>query len=361
MNAKTKDILIELAFSLLAIIISFAIGAIVILFIKGDPIEVFGTMFSGAFGTLNNFADTLEYATPLMFTGMAVAFAFRAGLFNIGAEGQLYAAAFAVAVVGFMLKLPPFLHITVVILTALIVGGLWAYVPGVLKAKLGVHEVITTIMMNYIALNLTNYLTMLNVFKQPGQIPQTKDILHSAQFGTMTFLSKYTHLNSGIFIALIAAVIVYFIMTRMKLGYEIKVTGYNPNAAAYGGINHKNKLIIAMVISGALAGLAGAEQVSGVIHHFVSPFPVGLGFMGIAVALLGRNDPFGVIAAALLFGALSAGGTQVDTMTTVPREVIDIIQAIIILFVAGDAFLRKAIVRRLKQRKYRKILEKADV
>lgn len=356
MRKKINNFLIELGFSAVALLISFLVGAIIILVIKQNPIYVFSYLLNGAFGSLDNIADTLEYATPLIFTGLAVAFAFRAGLFNIGAEGQLYVGAFAVAIAGYFIRLPKTPHILIVIVVAAIAGALWALIPAILKSELGVHEVITTIMMNYIALSLTNYLTNLKIFKLPGQIPQTYDILPSARFASITALSEYTKLNTGIFLGILCAIIVYVIIVRTKMGYEIRAVGYNINAAHYGGINYKKKMLIAMLISGALAGLAGAEQVAGVHYHFVSPFPAGLGFLGIAVALLGRNDPIGVVLAAFLFGALSAGGTEVDTMTMVPREVIDIIQAIIILFVTGEVFLRRAIIKKIKSARYKKML-----
>lgn len=363
MHNKLNDLLIDIAFSFLAILISFLLGALVILLIKQNPIYVFGYMLNGAFGSLDNIADTLEYATPLIFTGLSVAFAFRVGLFNIGAEGQLYVGGFAVAIAGYFIHLPALPNIIIIILVAAVVGAAWAYIPAILKAELGVHEVITTIMMNYVALNLTNYLTNVKLFKLPGQVPQTHDIVKTAQFAKLTGLSQYTNLNTAIFLALGVAFVVYLIINKTKLGYEIRAVGANPNAARYGGIDAKKKIIVAMLISGALAGLAGGEQVAGVYHHFISPFPFGFGFLGIAVALLGRNNAFGVVLAGLLFGALSAGGTQVDTMTMVPREVIDIIQAIIIIFVAAEIFLKRAFINKIKNMRYKKLLisdEKAD-
>jgi simple sugar transport system permease protein len=196
-------------------------------------------------------------------------------------------------------------------------------------------------MLNYVAFILTNYFVNLPYFKKPGQIPQTEDVLSTALLPRLTFIYQYTRLNVGFVLAIAAAIGIYVILERTKLGFEIRSVGLNPVASGASGISVVRNTVIAMAIAGSLAGLAGAERVMGVHKHFVSPFPFGYGFAGIAVALLGRNRPFGVVLAALFFGALASGGAQVDMETQVPRELVTVIQAIVIIFVACEYLVTK--------------------
>jgi simple sugar transport system permease protein len=299
-------------------------------------------MVSGSVGSLRSLANTLEEATPLILTGLCVAIAMKCGLFNIGGEGQLVIGAFAAAWVGVKLTgQDPVVHISACIVAAGIAGAIWALVAGVLKARLGSHEVINTIMLNYVAFIATNYLVGMAYFKKPGQIPQTEDVLASAILPRLSFIYRYTRLNLGLIVALAAVVVVFVVLEKTKLGYEIKSVGLNPVASRSAGISVVSNTIIAMGIGGFLAGLAGAERVLGVHKHFISPFPFGYGFAGIAVALLGRNNPFGVLLAALFFGALASGGAQVDMETAVPRELVTVVQAIVIIFVACEYLVTK--------------------
>ncbi|AVX31110.1 nucleoside ABC transporter membrane protein [Carboxydocella thermautotrophica] len=324
-----------------AILLAGLVGAVIMLAIGVDPLEAYGALIQGAFGDKHRFFNTLARSTPLIFTGLAVAFAFRTGLFNIGVEGQMYIAAAAAAYAGFAISLPGPIHAIVAILAAMAAAGIWAAIPGYLKAKLGVHEVINTIMMNYIAYGIAAY--YVKIFQAPGQVPRTPDVAPSAALATIQELTNNwtrSKMNVGFFLALVALVVVWYLLWKTVTGYEIRAVGLNPLAAEYGGINVKKMIILAMTISGVLAGLAGAERVLGFHRAYISNFSPGYGFEGIAVALLGKNHPVGVLFSALLFGALANGGQYMNMATRVPADLIVVIQAIIIFFVAADQIVR---------------------
>jgi simple sugar transport system permease protein len=339
MQSRTKVVRWqEIATPLAAVALALLIGAGFILFVGENPLTAYRILFVESFGSIRNLATTLQRATPLMFTGLAVAFGYRAGLFNIGAEGQLYMGAFAAAWVGFTFTgLPRLIHLPLAIIAGMLGGGLWGAIPGFLKAKLGIHEVINTIMLNFIALYLTDWLAT-GPFHGGSWVPETARIGSTA---ALTRLYPPTRLSTGVFLALAVALFVYFVLWKTKQGYELRAVGLNPQAAEYGGINVAKSTVIAMAISGALAGLAGTEQILGLHQKFIVRFSADLGFMGIAVALLGKNHPVGVIFAAILFGALQTGSAAMDRLTSVPRELITIIQALIIFFVAAEYLIRR--------------------
>lgn len=337
---RWQEVLVPIA----AVVLALLVGSLLILYVGENPLTAYGILFKESFGSVRNIATTLQRATPLMFTGLAVSFAFRAGLFNIGAEGQLYIGAFAAAWVGFTFtNLPRLVHLPLAILAGMLGGAIWGAIPGYLKAKLGVHEVINTIMLNFIALFLTDWLTT-GPFHGGSWVPETARISASA---ALKRLYPPTRLTSAIYLALAAAVVVYLILWKTKQGYELRAVGLNPDAAEYGGINVARNTVLAMALSGALAGLAGTEQILGLHNRFILRFSSDLGFMGIAVALLGKNHPAGVILAAVLFGALQTGSAAMDRLTAVPRELITIIQALIIFFVAAEYLIRRML--RLKE------------
>ncbi|MDD3627516.1 MAG: ABC transporter permease, partial [bacterium] len=258
-------------------------------------------------------------------------------LFNIGGEGQLFLAAFLTGLLGAKLTgFPPILSIFLILVLGFLIGGIWGLIPGIMKVRWGVHEVLSTIMLNYIVFNLTNYFVMLPSVKAPGQIPKTEDIASQFRFTSLKFLSSTTRLNIGFFIAILVCVILFIILFYTVFGFKVRASGTNLKAAELAGINTKKIILSSMFISGGLAGFAGVEQVAGIHHAFISPFPEGMGFLGIAVALVGRNNPVGVIFSAILFGALDAGGARVDMLTAVPREIIFVLEGIIILFVASE-------------------------
>lgn len=360
-------VILEKITPFIAILGALFIGSLVILLMGEDPIQVYKMMFGLAIGNRDGWGNVLFRATPLIFTGLAVAFAFRCGLFNIGGEGQVYVGAFLAAYVGFTFtNLPAILLIPLTIFAAALGGAFWASIPGILKAKTGVHEVIVTIMMNWIAASLTFYLALLykaqasESMKVAGvqqMIPHTSEIAEAARLPRIATILSYFNiqfpshnpLNVSFFIAIIAAVVIYYILWKTSLGYEIRAVGHNPMASEYAGINIAKNIILAMVISGALAGLVGTNEVMGYKFRWRQELFLNLGFNGIAVALLGKNHPLGVVLAAILFGILSYGGALVNIFTAgkIPRELIMVIQAVIvILVVVADEIVKRLIIRR---------------
>lgn len=338
----------DLAFSVIAVIFALLVGSVFMLITKGNPILAYGALWNSAFGSLKNFGETLVNTTPLIFTGLSVAFAFRCGLFNIGGEGQFLIGYVATAWAGYYFSgLPPVIHLPLTLLIAILAGGLWAGIAGYLKARLGVHEVITTIMLNYTSLYLTTWLVG-TVLMAEGFIPATPEIADGIKL--YRFLPP-SRANLGVFIALLCAFLIYYLLWKTHVGYEIRAVGLNPNAAEYGGISAARNMVLAMFISGALAGLAGAVQVLGLEHKAYQPFGFfNYGFTGIAVALLGNNHPGGVILAALLFGVLSRGAMQMQSVADVPKEIVTIIQAIIIFFVAANYLFKKLWLKMQQER-----------
>lgn len=325
---------------------------------RENPVHVFGEIFKAALKDRNGWGNVLYRATPLIFTGLAVALAFQCGLFNIGGEGQMVIGGFALTWVGFTLSgLPWFLHIPLCILAGVAAGGLWGGIAGWLKASRGVHEVVTTIMLNWIAVALIQYLTM--AYKPPDSwIPHTYEIAESARLSRLwVYLNpmgiafpKSNLLNTCIFIALAVVAAVWFLLKKTKIGYEIRAVGHNPSAAECAGISVPRNTILAMALSGGLAGLVGVNQILGYKHRFRYGVMEGLGFDGIGVAFIGRNSPFGVVLAALLFGVLDQGGLAIDVSTHVPREIVLVLKATILIFVVLSTEITNRLVRRLQKR-----------
>jgi simple sugar transport system permease protein len=335
----------ELLFPLIAVVAAFVVCGILILIIGDNPIETYRLLFGSALSWPVGIGYTLFYATPLIFTGLAVMVAFRCGLLNIGAEGQLYVAAFATAWVGITLaNRSPWLLIPLCCIAAVVAGGFWGAIPGILKARFGSHEVINTIMLNFLAVALLSYFTQYH-YKEPGPIMQTLAIgqnAHIARLGKfIPGMPQFIPLNVAFILALISCGLVYVFLWRTKWGYELRSTGTNPSAAEYGGISVRKQIVIAMTISGALAGMVGINEVLGYRYRYYDGFSDNYGFTGIAVALLGRNHPAGVIISALLFAVLQRGGIPVDAFTThVTKDIVQVLQGTIILFVAAEAFFR---------------------
>lgn len=336
---------------ILAVVLSFAVGAIFILIAGQNPVEVYSLLFSQTLGSWYGIGQLLFKSTPLIFAGLSVAICFRAGLFNIGADGQLQIGAFVTALVGMKtFGVPPYLEIPLLILAGMLGGGLWGFIPGYLKARLGAHEVINTIMLNFIAAALISYFVT-NVYNVPATV-HTPPISPS---GTLPRFDRYfpgfegSPANVSIFIAIVAALFVWFYVERTRYGYELRAVGLSPKAAEYGGISVAKNVILTMTLGGAIAGLVGTNFVMGYKYYFEEGFSSGTGFMGIAVALLGLNNPFGVILAALLFGMLDYGGLVINTM--VPKELVSILQAIVIIFViSSNKIFRRIVVNYLKKR-----------
>ena len=322
---------------IVAVLLAFLIGALVILLTGDSPFGAYAAMVEGAFGSRHAIGETLRRATPIIFTALAFLFAFRCGLFNIGVEGQLLVGGFASAWVGFSFSgLPVFIHLPLALLAGAAVGGLWALGPAVLKAKLGVHEVITTMMLTFVALHLTSYLVNYP-FKAPSWVPHTPVVAPSAQLPRILPPSMLT---ASIFLALACVVAMYFILWKTTTGYEVRLVGTNPSAAKYAGIRVPKKIILAMCVSGLLGGLGGAGEVLGTHGRFIEGFSPGYGWDGIAAGLVGRLHPIGVIFSAILFGALRSGSAKMDMVTGVPFDIAAVIQAIVILFVAAPMLIR---------------------
>jgi general nucleoside transport system permease protein len=350
-------ILREILSPLIAVAAAFLVSGIIVVLIGDNPFNTFNQLVGNSFGSLDNLGYTLFLATPLIFTGLSVAVAFRCGLLNIGAEGQLYVAAFATAWVGIKfggtvvdifgkkedwswMSLPSFILIPLCILTAIVVGAMWGAIPGILKARFGSHEVINTIMLNFIAIALVSYFTQY-YYKIPGDpILQTAPIGEAAHIPRISQLipgmSDFVPLSVAFLIAILMCVLVYIFLWKTKWGYELRAVGENPSAAEYGGISPKKQIIIAMAISGGLAGMVAIGEVLGDRYLYYHDFSGEVGFLGIAVALLGRNHPLGIFFAALFFAVLRRGGIFVDAFTDhVSKDLVEVLQAIVILLVAS--------------------------
>jgi general nucleoside transport system permease protein len=340
-----RTLLRELMFPLIAVVAAFLVGAVLILLVGDNPIVAYRLLLGSAFSWPDGIGYTLFHATPLIFTGLAVLVGFRCGLFNIGAEGQLYIAAFATAWAGITFaNLSAWFLIPICFLAAIVAGGFWGAIPGVLKARFGSHEVINTIMLNFIGFGLVSYFTQYH-YKEPGPILQTTSIgwgAHIARFGKFVpGFPERIPLNIAFLLALLCCLLVYLFLWRTKWGYEIRSTGSNPSAAEYGGISIRTQIILAMTVSGALAGMVGINEVMGYRYRYYDGFSDGYGFTGIAVALLGRNHPIGVILSAILFAVLQHGGIYVDGFSEhVTKDIVQVLQGTIILFVAAESFFR---------------------
>ncbi len=340
-----------LVFPVLAVLAAFLVGGIIIALIGDDPIETYSLLIGSALSWPDGIGYTLFYATPLIFTGLAVAVAFRCGLLNIGAEGQLYLAAFVTAWVGITFaSLPALLLVPLACVAAIGSGAAWGAIPGWLKARFGAHEVINTIMLNFIAIALVSYFTQYHYKAEGDPILQTIPIGENAHIPRLgTFVPGFPErlpLNVSFILALVACVLVWLFLWRTKWGYEIRATGANPMAAQYGGISTGRQIVIAMAVSGGLAGMVAIGEVLGYRYRYYDGFSVGYGFTGIAVALLGRNHPIGVVLAALLFGGLIRGGLFVDIFTDhVSKDLVLVLQAIVILFVACEGIFRSSLAK----------------
>ncbi|MFE3202685.1 ABC transporter permease [Embleya sp. NPDC055664] len=316
--------------------------------------DAYSAMFKGSIMNPDLFADgslednfrpiseTITQATPLIFGGLAVSIAFRTGLFNIGAQGQIIAGAVFASWVGFVVDLPPVIHLVFVILAGVIGGGLYAGIAGVLKARFGAHEVIVTIMLNHIAVLMLGWLLTTDTFRRGGQSqPIGKDAHDNAVLPNL--FGDNLRIHFGIILALLAAGIYWWLLNRSTLGFELRAVGSNPDAARTAGMSVARAQILAMVIAGAMAGLAGVSQVmssTNPAHTLTPSIDAGIGFDAITVALLGRTKPLGTVLAALLFGALRAGGSVMQASANVSVDIVIVIQAVIVLFVAAPPLVR---------------------
>lgn len=315
-----------------AIVAALLIGAVLLLALRENPLRVYEQLFRGGLQGWPNLAVTFQAMTPLMFTGLAVAFSFRGGLWNVGVEGQLLMGALAAGYVGYAFHLPAPLHVTVSLLAAMLAGALWAAIPGILRAYLNVNELVMCLMLNPIALYITSFVAS-RVLKAPGPTNKLPDIQPSASLGQ---LSLFSQLNTGIFVAIGLVALLLFINFRTSKGFDWKIVGLSPKFAFYSGIAVRRNMVLIMLISGAIAGLGGAEQALGVYRAYYDGFSPGYGFDGIAVAMLADNHPIGVVLSAFLLGALNSGSTVLQMTTNVTKDLVKVLQAIIILLLAAQ-------------------------
>ncbi len=332
--------LINILTPIIAVLLGILIGTIIMLISGYNPVDAFIALWNGAFGDVYQMGEVVRQVTPYILAGLAVAFAFRVGLFNIGVEGQFIVGWLASVYVGVTFDgLPTVVHLPLAIIAAMLAGGLWAFLPGLLKARFRVHEVIVTIMMNYIALHTVNYIIN-NKLNQGSS--KTGKVLESASLRSewLTNLTTGSTIHWGFVIAIICCFIMWFLLEKTTRGFEFRAVGFNQDAANYAGMNVNRNIILSMVISGCFAGVAGAMEGLGTFGYMaVQGGFTGVGFNGIAVALLGGNTAIGVFFSALLFGVLKIGALSMP-LAGVPKELVDIIIALIVFFVAASYIIR---------------------
>jgi simple sugar transport system permease protein len=345
----------------LAVLTGLILGAIAIAASGSNVIRAYASLFAGSVGdpvryytgfqqlfttgetagllrAIYPLTESLVTATPYIFAGLSVALGFRCGLFNIGAEGQFFIGALCSAFVGYSITgLPAFIHLPLALLGGAAGGALWGMIPGYLKARFGAHEVVNTIMMNWIAFRLSDWL-LNGVMKASGFRPVTPNVMHTAELPR--FFPDPIRFNWGFVLALVVAYAIYWLLFKTTLGFEIRSVGANPDAARYAGMNIIRNFVLVMALAGGLAGLAGSAQVLGVDHWVGQGFSAGYGFDAIALALLGKSHPFGVVLAALLFGFLRSGATRMQSLAGVPIDIISIIQGLVIIFIAAPGIIR---------------------
>lgn len=357
MNKKSKFIKDnQVIYIFISIILGFVVGAIFLLSAGISPTVAYGKLIDSVFGQPKYLLWTLTYASPLIFTGLSVAFSFKTGVFNIGAEGQFVIGALVACVLGIKLDLPPVIHAITCILAAAAAGGIWSFIVGLMKVKKGIHEVLSFIMFNWIAFYISNYVVNLPSIHKEG-IEATQNVKDSARIlmpESLRISTGCAGLNYGIILAIIIAIVIYIIIEKTTLGYRLKATGFNKNAALYGGINSNQSILTALTISGLLAGLGGAVQVLGMagrISQFVGQ--EGFGFNGISVALIGGSNPIGCIFSGIFYGAMSFGGTKLNMVNT-PSEVINLIMGCIVIFIACSLVF-KNIIMKIKNKKQKEV------
>ena len=371
MKDKLKDS--KLGFTVISILIGLVIGALVLLVAGYNPFEAYGVMLNGIFSKPKYISWVIVRSTPIIITGISVAFAFKTGLFNIGAEGQFIIGALFAALTGYFFHLPPVAHAIVAILIGCLAAAIWGGIAGLLKSKFGVNEVITTIMLNWIALYLNNFVVFLDKFKRPNSEASQK-ILESASINILgkwkiteagqAWLAEHSMIegffnppvNWGFLIAIFIAILMRYILNDTTLGYELRAVGFNKDAAEYGGINVKKNMIISMTIAGALSGAAGAIHVLGNTREVaILAAMEGNGFDGIAVSLIAGNSMIGCILTGLLFGALKYGGQKIQPVMGAPSEIINIVIGMIVFFIAMPKLIEAIVDIRASRKRGEKV------
>lgn len=339
---RKSEAVYEATILVLMFVAALIVGGLVIA-LSGESVgAAYKSLWEGAFVGKYNLAGTLSKATPLIISGLAAAVASHAGLVNLGLQGQFLIGGFAAAIVGFGLNLPAILHVPLALVAALLGGMLWAWPVSYMKSRFRVDEVISTIMLNYIALLFTNYLINYP-FKDEGSLARTPRIAATAE---LSRLIPGTTLNTGIVIAVALTIGVYVLLWKTRFGYNLRLTGLQPQAGRYAGVDVVRYQTMSFLLSGAMAGLAGAIPVMGIFRRFTDGIDIGYGLEGLTVSLLGRSSPVGVFIVSILFGAMRSGGMVMERTTTVSREIVDILQAVLIFFVASDSAFRNLIKRK---------------
>jgi len=332
----------EYVLALIAVVLGLLAGAILMMLTGNNPLQGYYFLIRGGLMSIERVGNTLATATPLIFTGLAVAFAFRTGLFNIGAAGQMLAGGLCATAIGLSFAWPKVILLPTAVLGALIAGALWGFVPGYLKSRFNVHEVVSSIMMNWIAY-WTVYYVVPGYFKGPYLETESRKITEAASLKVvwLTKMFNGSYINLGFFLAVLAVIVIGFILNKTTLGYELKAVGFNRHAAEYAGIRSSRNIVISMMISGALAGLGGAAFYIGYASNIQIGVMPSQGFDGIAVSLLGANSPWGVFFAAVFFGLLHSGKGFMNAMTNIPPEIADSIIATIIYFAATSILIER--------------------
>ncbi len=324
--------------SVLAVVVALGIGMVIIAAMGVDPFLAIKNMFVGALGTKKAVSDTLVKTAPLLFTGMSYALASRCGLTNIGMEGQLYMGALFSTLVAVYVPMPVGVHLVLAMLCGFIGGAIWGGIVGVLKVRFGASELITTVMLNTIAINIVAWMVNGPITEPPGMDAQSPPILETA---ALPVIVPGTRAHLGVIIALIFVFLFYMFLWKSKKGYEVRISGQNKMAAIYSGINTNRNILLVMLLAGGLAGLAGSNEVLGMQGRLFQKVSPGYGFDGIAVALIGANTAPGIVFGAVLFGIMRAGGNFMQMTTGVPVAIINIIQAIVIIMVVACNILNE--------------------
>jgi general nucleoside transport system permease protein len=350
-KTSSSDRILSALLPSLAVLAALAVGAVLLLLVGANPLTAYGTLIRGAFGSISGITQVLTKATPLLIVGLGICIAFHGGVINIGGEGQIIVGALVAAAVALTLAgLPWFMLLPLTLVSGALAGGVWGGVPGLLKARLNVNEILTTVMMNQIALQLMNFL-LRGPMLDPEQIAAGTNIPQSAALPAGVWLTRLvprTLVHTGIIMAVVLAILVYLLLWRTTVGYCIRAVGLNPAAARYAGIPVRFYLALSLILSGAMAGFAGAVEVTGVHHRMLEGLSGGYGFSGIVAALFGKLHPLGAIPAALLFGALLVGADRMQRAIQVPSALIIALQGLVVLFVvASDIFVRRLAQRRV--------------
>jgi simple sugar transport system permease protein len=339
-----NDILFRAALPILAMLSALLIGAVVLLLLKVNPLEAYGAIFAGVFGSMSGFTQSLVKATPLLLVGLGICIAFRASVINIGAEGQIILGALGATSWALAFNSwPGWLLVPTTLLASFLAGAAWGFIPGVLKARFRVNEILSTVMLNAIAIQLMNLLVRGPLIDQAGVTAGTY-LAQSARLPEAAWLPRLipqSLLNAGALLAVALAFVVYLFLWRTTIGFRIRAVGLNPDASRYAGVNVAFYQALSLTLAGGLAGLAGAVEVMGVHHRLLEGITSGYGFSGIVAALFGGLHPLGIIPASWLFGSLLVGADKMQRAVQVPSALIDMLLGLVVLFVVGSAFISK--------------------